>query len=77
MDATFMYQRSASVGFLYTPMPRFVHSRNVVCSPRGSHFRGLEVMHICFARAGITDQPTLCELTQIVLRIPIARRAAA
>src|SRR6266699_17315 len=30
-------------------------------------------MHICFARARITGQTTLCQLTQIVLSIPIAQ----
>src|SRR5208282_1624658 len=40
--------------------------------PTQNHFRGLQVMHICFARAGITDQTTLCESTQIVLSIRIA-----
>src|ERR1035441_4356422 len=52
--------------------PLLVHPRNVVGSPRGAHFRGLQVMHICFARAGIADRTSLCESTQIVLSMRIA-----
>jgi hypothetical protein len=58
--------------------PAFVHFYNVECSPCGAHFRGLQVRHICFARAGITDQTTPFEqpICRIGLSLAPAHRSA-